>query len=100
VVIISVNLGQTCRVMLVVTEIGWDGSLRRYQVDTAGRGDAARWEELVSRVPARPPPYRAVPGSAVYCVSVDDHVQLVGEHDLAGPLRELVVSVFSAAGLR
>jgi hypothetical protein len=82
--------------MLVVTEIAWNGALRRLAVDTAGRGDAARWEDLVSRVPAQPPPYRPVPGAAVYHVGIDNHVLLVSEHDLTGPLRDLVVAVLTA----
>lgn len=81
--------------MLEVTQIAWDGSLRRRTVDTAGRGDAGRWEALISRAPAFPPPYRSGPGGAVYHVRVDDHVVLVGEHDLAGPLRDLVMAVLA-----
>jgi hypothetical protein len=84
--------------MLVVTEIAWDGSLRRRVVDTARRGDARRWEELIGRVPAYPPPYRAVPGSALYHISIDGHVLLVSEHDLVGALRDLVISVVTAGG--
>jgi hypothetical protein len=82
--------------MLVVTEIAWDGGIRRRAVDTTRRGDTSRWEDLIGRIPAQPPPYRALPGSTVYYVSVDDHVLLVSEHDLAGPLRELVVGVLTA----
>lgn len=84
--------------MLVVTEIGWDGSLRRRVVDTARRADARRWEELVGRVPAYPPPYRVLPGAAVYHINIDGHVLLVGEHDLVGPLRDLVISMLNAPG--
>jgi hypothetical protein len=32
----------------------------------------------------------------VYHVRVDDHVLLVGEHDLIGPLRDLVKAVMTA----
>jgi hypothetical protein len=83
-------------VKVVVAEIGWDGGLRRGVVDTARRSDARRWEELIGRVPAHPPPYRAGPGSTVYYISVDDQVVLVSEHDLAGPLRDLVVAVLTS----
>ena len=93
--IISINLGHTWLVRLAVTEIGWDGGLRRGVINTAGRADAARWEELIGRIPAYPPPYRVAPGSAVYHISVDDHVILVSEHDLAGPLRDLVIGVLT-----
>jgi hypothetical protein len=81
--------------MLVVTEIAWDGSIRRLAVDTAGRADAARWDEMIAAVPPQPPPYRAMPGSAVYYVSIGGHVQLVAENDLAGPLRDLVAGVMT-----
>jgi hypothetical protein len=82
--------------MLVVTEIAWNGGIRRLAVDTSRRSDASRWEDLVSRVPAQPPPYRVVPGAAVYHVGIDSHVLLVSENDLAGPLRDLVVAVLTA----
>ena len=65
-------------------------------LDTAGRGDAAHWEELISRAPAFPPPYRAAPGNTVYHVLVDDHVLLVAEPDLTGPLRALVLAVLAS----
>lgn len=81
--------------MLEVTQIASDGSLRRRTVNTAGRGDAGRWEALVSRTPAFPPAYRSGPGGVVYHVRVDDHVVIVGEHDLTGPLRDLVVAVLT-----
>ena len=82
--------------MLEVTEIAWDGAVRRRVVDTARRRDAKRWEELAGRVPAQPPPYWAVPGSAVYHVSVDGHVILATEHALEGTLRDLVIAVLTA----
>jgi hypothetical protein len=84
--------------MLTVTRIAPDGSMRRRNVDTDGRGDAWRWESLVGRAPAFPPAYQAAPGDAVYHVSVNDHVILVGEHDLAGPLRDLVAAVLAEGG--
>lgn len=84
---------------LAVTEIGWDGGLRRGVIDTARRSDTRRWEELIGRVPAYPPPYRAGPGSTVYHISVDDHVILVSEHDLAGPLRDLVLAVLTSGAV-
>ena len=82
--------------ILVVTEVAWDGRIQRRMLDTAMRRDAARWEALVGHVPALAPPYRAGPGQAVYHISVEDHVLLVGEHDLQGPLRDLVVAVLTA----
>ena len=84
---------QTGRVRLQVAKIAANGSMRRWVIDTAGRSDAGRWEELIARVPAVPPPYRAAPGSAVYDIRVDDGKFLVGEHDLSGPLSDLVRAV-------
>ena len=78
---------------LQVAKIAANGSVRRWVVDTAGRSDAGRWEELIACVPAVPPPYRAAPGSAVYDIRVDDGKFLVGEHDLSGPLSDLVRAV-------
>jgi hypothetical protein len=80
-------------VRLQVAKIAANGSMRRWVIDTAGRSDADRWEELIARVPAVPPPYRAAPGSAVYDIRVDDDKFLVAEHDLSGPLSDLVRAV-------
>ncbi len=81
--------------MLAVTQIEWDGSVLRRVLDTTGRSDARRWEELTGRAPAFPPPYHSVPGGAVFHIKVDDHVVLVGEADLSGPLRDLVMAVLA-----
>jgi hypothetical protein len=80
-------------VRLQVAKIAANGSIRQWVVDTAGHSDAGRWEALIARVPAVPPPYRAAPGSAVYDIRVDDGKFLVGEHDLSGPLSDLVRAV-------
>jgi hypothetical protein len=45
--------------------------------------------------PAALPPYRAVPGGAVYHLHVDDQVVLVAEQDLSGPLYDLVTAVLA-----
>lgn len=84
--------------ILVVTRIGSDGSVRRRVLDTAGRADTGRWEGLVGRAPAAAPPYRSILGSTVYHLRVDDYVVVVGEHDLAGPLRDLVTAVLAEGG--
>ena len=80
---------------VVVTRIGPDGTMRRRMVDTAASGDAGLWEELIARALAAPPPYRPVPGGPVYHLRVDDQVVLVAEHDLAGPLYDLVTAVLA-----
>lgn len=41
------------------------------------------------------PPYRAVPGRAVYHLRVDDQIALVAEHDLYGPLDDLVTAMLA-----
>ncbi len=91
---------QTWRVMLAVTQIAADGSVLRRVLDTNGRSDIRRWEELIGRAPAFPPPYRSVPGGAVFHVRVDDHVLMVGEADLGGPLRDLVMAVLAEGAAR
>lgn len=44
---------------VVVTEIGWDGSIRRRVLDTSVLTDADQWDNLIERILAFPPPYRA-----------------------------------------
>jgi hypothetical protein len=80
---------------VVVTRIEPDGTMQRRVVDTAWRDDGAQWEELAARALAFRPPYRPIPGTAVYHVSVDDQVVQVGEYDLDGPLRDLVTVVLA-----
>ena len=83
---------------VVVTEIGWDGSMRRRALDTSGLTGASRWENLIEQVLAFPPPYRAAPGSPVYVIHAGGRAVLVGEQDLTGPLRGLVTTILAAGG--
>jgi hypothetical protein len=87
--------GQTELMRVVVTLIGPDGTMRRRMVDTAASGDTGSWDELLARALASLPPYRAVPGEAVCHLRVDDQVALVAEHDLSGPLYDLVTAVLA-----
>jgi len=81
---------------VVVTRIEPDGAMQRCVVDTTRREDGPRWEDLAARALASPPPpYRPIPGTALYHVSVDDHLIQVGEYDLDGPLRDLVTVVLA-----
>jgi hypothetical protein len=82
--------------MIVVTEIGWDGRIRRRLFDFSGLSDAAVWEDLISQVLAAPPPYQPVLGSSVYQVAVGSSAVLIGERDLTGPLRDLVTAVLAS----
>jgi hypothetical protein len=82
--------------VIEVTRIGGDGSIRRAVVDTAGRDDVARWERLAQQAALEvPPPYRPEPGQPVYQIAVGGHAAQLAEKDLAGPLRELVSAVLS-----
>jgi len=78
-----------------VTRIGPDGAMQCRMVDTTASGDASAWEELAARALAAPPPYRPVPGDQVYHLRVDEQVVLVAEHDLSGPLSDLVTVVLA-----
>ena len=80
---------------VVVTLIGPDGTMRCRMVDTAASSDTGLWEELLARALAALPPYRAVPGGAVYHLRVDDQVVLVAEPDMSGPLYDLVTAVLA-----
>jgi Histidine kinase-like ATPase domain len=87
--------GQTELMRVVVTRISQDGTMRRRMVDTAASGGFGQWEELAARALAAPSPYHPVPGGPVYHLRVDDHVVLVAEHDLSGPLYDLVTAVLA-----
>ena len=78
-----------------MTLIGPDGTMRRLVVNTAASSDTGAWEELLARALAALPPYRAVPRGPVYHLRVDDQVALVAEHDLSGPLYNLVTAVLA-----
>jgi hypothetical protein len=80
---------------VVVTRIDRDGTVERRVVDTAALSDAGPWEELIARALAARPPYRPVPGSPVYHLRIDDRAVLVAEHDLSGPLSDLVTAVLA-----
>jgi hypothetical protein len=88
------DAGQAARVEIAVTAIGADGTVLRAVVETAWRGDADGWEQLAASAHLEaPPPYRPEPGQPVYQIRAGEHVALVAEQDLAGPLRELVMAV-------
>jgi hypothetical protein len=76
-----------------VTRISWDGTVLRRMVDTVLQADRRQWEELTASALAIPVPYRAVPGIAIYHVCVDGYVILAAEHDLTGPLLDLIAAV-------
>ena len=78
-----------------MTRIEPDGTMQRRVVDTSQRDDGPRWEDLATRALAFPPPYRPIPGTAVFHVSVDDYVVQAGEYDLDGLLRDLVTLVLA-----
>src|SRR6266536_5363437 len=87
------NGGQTGGVRVVVTEIGWEGRMRRRALDTSGLPGAGRWENLVEQVLACPPRYRAAAGRPVYVIHAGDRAVLVAERDLTGPLAGLVETI-------
>jgi hypothetical protein len=80
----------------VATRIGRDGTMQRRMVDTAHSSSAPQWEDLAARALAVRPPYRPVPGAPIYHLSLDDGTAvLVAEHDLCGPLLDLVTAVLA-----
>ena len=81
---------------VVVTAVGWDGSIRRRALHTSGLTGARRWDNLIEQVLAFPLLYRAAPGSPVYVIHAGDRAVLVGEQELTGPLRDLVTTILAA----
>ncbi len=80
----------------MITEIAWDGSIRRRALDTASLTDPGRCDNLIAQVLAIPPPYRATPGRPVYVLHASDRAVVMGEDNLAGSLRQLVTTVLAA----
>ena len=88
-------------VLLVVRRIGGDGRIRQVSLDTAGRDDADRWEELAESCYLQvPPPYHPEPGQPVYEVCAGDHVVQTAQSDLRGPLGELINAVLAEGDIR
>ena len=83
------------QVRVVVTRIERDGTMHRRMMDTAQQSNPRNWEHLAARALAIYPPYRPIPGTAVYHLRVDGHIIQVSEYDLQGPLRDLDVVVLA-----
>jgi hypothetical protein len=83
---------------VVVTEVGWDGSIRRRALETIELPDAGRWDHLIEQVLACPPLYRAAPGTSVYVIHAGNRAVLVGEENLVGSLHELVRAILQTGG--
>jgi hypothetical protein len=78
-----------------VTEIGWDGTIRRRALDTWCLADASRCEHIMSQALALPPAYQATPGTPIYLIHTSERAILIGEEDLTGPLRDLVIAILA-----
>jgi hypothetical protein len=83
-------------VRVVITEVAWDGSIRRRALDTSSLTEAGRWENLIEQILAIPPPYRATPGRPVYVIHASDRAVLMGEENLIGSLQHLVTTILAA----
>lgn len=81
---------------VVVTEMAGDGDIRRGVLDTAGRSDASKYEELIEQAAlAVPPPYRPARGRPAYEICADGVTFWVAEGELVGPLRDLVMTALA-----
>jgi hypothetical protein len=49
----------------------------------------------MARAVAAPVPYRPVPGTPIYHLRLDDQDFLIADHDLRGPLLDLVTAVLA-----
>jgi hypothetical protein len=80
----------------VATRVEQDGTMHRRMVDTCRRDDGRQWEHLATRALEFPLPYRPVPAAPIYHISLDDAmVAMVAEHDLCGPLLDLVTALLA-----
>jgi len=80
----------------VITEIAWDGSIRRRALDTASLTHPGHCDNLITQVLAIPPPYRATPGRPVYILHASGRAVVMGEDNLVGSLQRLVTTVLTA----
>ena len=80
---------------VIATRIEPDGTMQRRMVDTARQSDRRLWEDLAARAVGIPVPYHPAPGIAIYHIKLDDYVVMAAEHDLAGPLLDLVTAVMA-----
>ena len=87
--------GQPPLMRVEVTQIEADGAMWRRIIDTADRSDAGRWQQLIARALAVPVPYRPIPGSPIYHLRLGDRDVLIADHDLCGPLLDLVTAVLA-----
>ena len=78
-----------------MTQVEADGAMWRRMIDTAGHSDAGRWQQLIARALAVPTPYRPVPGNPIYHLRLGDRDVLIADHDLCGPLLDLVTAVLA-----
>ena len=83
---------------VIVTRIEPDGTMQRRMVDTARQSDRRLWDDLAARAVGISVPYRPAPGIAVYHIRTDDYVAIAAEHDLSGPLLDLVTAVIALGG--
>ena len=90
--------GQNGLVRVIATRTEPDGTMQRRMVDTARQSGRRLWEDLATRAVGVPVPYPPAPGLAVYHMRVDGYMVMAAEHDLAGPLLNLVTAVI-AVGL-
>jgi hypothetical protein len=89
------HAGQPVLIRVEVTEVEWNGAMRRRKIDSAGHGGTWRWQELIARAQGCPIPYRPVPGNPIYHLRLDDRDFLIDDHDLTGPLLDLVTAVLA-----
>jgi hypothetical protein len=87
--------GQPPLTRVEVTQIDADGAMWRRTIDTPGHSDAGGWQQLIARALAVPVPYRPVPGNPIYHLRLGDRDVLIADHDLCGPLLDLVTAVLA-----
>ena len=78
-----------------VTQVESDSARWRRMINTAGRSEADSWQQLMARALAAPVPYRPVPGTPIYHLRLDNRDFMIADHDLSGPLLDLVTAVLA-----
>ena len=92
--------GQNGLMRVIASRIEPDGTMQRSMMDTARQSDRRLWEDLAARAVGISVPYRPAPGVAIYHIRLDDYVIMAAEHDLAGPLLDLMTAVMALGSER
>ena len=94
------DAGTLAGVRVVITEIAWDGSIRRLGARHRQSHPPRPLRQPHHAGPGHPPALPGDPGRPVYILHASDRAVVMGEDNLVGSLLQLVTTVLEAGDLR